>query len=71
MRHNLWPIELAIIDASGEGIPLARSEHQRRAGRVLGITEVDEDGWCADYDHGDEDDAIDTVPINVADNENA
>ncbi|MEV2223685.1 hypothetical protein AB0E01_27930 [Nocardia vinacea] len=35
-----------------------------------GIIEVDEDGWCADYDRSDEEDAIDIVPVSVVDNEN-
>ena len=36
-----------------------------------GITEVDEDGWCADYeDDGSNDDVIDVLPVSVIDREN-
>jgi hypothetical protein len=34
-----------------------------------GITEVDEDGWCTDYDDRTEDDAIEVLPVDVADSE--
>ncbi|WP_433621896.1 hypothetical protein [Nocardia sp. CA-120079] len=35
-----------------------------------GITEVDEDGWCTDYDDMDEHDAIDILPTGVVNREN-
>lgn len=34
-----------------------------------GITEVDEDGWCADYED-DRSNAIDVLPVSVIDREN-
>ncbi|WP_433522117.1 hypothetical protein ACQPZ2_33745 [Nocardia pseudovaccinii] len=35
-----------------------------------GITEIDEDGWCAEYDDSLEEDAIEVLPIRVIDTEN-
>ncbi|WP_433715151.1 hypothetical protein ACQP2U_14695 [Nocardia sp. CA-084685] len=32
---------------------------------TTGIVEVDEDGWCTDYDDLDEQDGIDGLPIGV------
>lgn len=55
--HEETPEKLAI--APVEGVTLRHSAH--------GITEVDQDGWCADYDDTTAQDAITVHPISVVD----
>ncbi|WP_327101427.1 hypothetical protein OIE68_23195 [Nocardia vinacea] len=55
--HEETPAKLAI--APVDGVTLRHS--------VNGITEVDQDGWCADYDDTTAQDAITVEPVSVVD----
>ncbi|MET8871195.1 hypothetical protein [Nocardia sp. NPDC004604] len=74
-RTEIAPSVAALLKAFHEHTPeklnLAPVDSVTLCHTADGITEVDEDGWCADYENDrSNDDAIDALSASLGDREN-
>ncbi|MEV4123649.1 hypothetical protein [Nocardia sp. NPDC049707] len=74
-RTEIAPSVVALLKVFHEHTPeklnLAPIDSVRLCHTSDGITEVDEDGWSADYDDDrSNDEAMDVLPVSVIDREN-